>query len=152
MKNKKPFWQGVVVGTLHCGSVCTLGDFASEFFLLLFPLRYLEINFMETGLLISLSHLLSVCFSKYYAIKPVKNLFPRKTIIAALKPDALSLTFSQIGMYAWMAIIVFLVFHRRLEISNPVYWFMMQIAILIGFITAYLVNWWLLRKGIKEAS
>lgn len=27
---------------------------------------------------------------------------------------------------------------------------MMQIAMIAGFITAYPVNWWLLRKGIKE--
>ncbi len=31
-----------------------------------------------------------------------------------------------------------------------VFWFMMQIAMLFGFITAYPVNWWLLRKKIKE--
>ena len=28
---------------------------------------------------------------------------------------------------------------------------MMQIAMLAGFGTSYPVNWWLLRKGIKEA-
>lgn len=28
---------------------------------------------------------------------------------------------------------------------------MMKIAMLIGFITAYPVNWWQLKKGIKEA-
>jgi len=27
---------------------------------------------------------------------------------------------------------------------------MMQIAMLIGFLTAYPVNWWLLRAGLKE--
>lgn len=27
---------------------------------------------------------------------------------------------------------------------------MMQIAMLAGFLTAYPVNWWLLRSGIKE--
>jgi len=27
---------------------------------------------------------------------------------------------------------------------------MMQIAMLFGFLTAYPVNWWLIKKGIKE--
>ncbi len=27
---------------------------------------------------------------------------------------------------------------------------MMQIAMLLGFATSYPVNWWLVRKGIKE--
>ena len=28
---------------------------------------------------------------------------------------------------------------------------MMQIAMICGFVTAYPVNWWLIRVGIKEA-
>ena len=30
------------------------------------------------------------------------------------------------------------------------FWFMMQIAMLCGFTTAYPVNWWLIRAGVKE--
>ena len=30
------------------------------------------------------------------------------------------------------------------------FWFMMQIAMLAGFVTSYPVNWWLLRSGVKE--
>jgi hypothetical protein len=29
-------------------------------------------------------------------------------------------------------------------------WFMMQIAMLVGFLTSYLANWWLVRSGVKE--
>ncbi|HJT79714.1 MAG TPA: DUF4396 domain-containing protein [Chthoniobacterales bacterium] len=36
------------------------------------------------------------------------------------------------------------------EKTNPLFWFMMQIAMLAGFLTSYPVNWWLLRAGIKE--
>jgi hypothetical protein len=28
---------------------------------------------------------------------------------------------------------------------------MMQIAMVLGFITAFPTNWWLIKKGIKEA-
>jgi hypothetical protein len=31
-----------------------------------------------------------------------------------------------------------------------IFWFMMQIVMLAGFLTSYPVNWWLLRAGIKE--
>ncbi len=30
------------------------------------------------------------------------------------------------------------------------FWFMMQIAMVCGFLTAYPVNCWLIRTGIKE--
>ncbi|BAY10011.1 DUF4396 domain-containing protein [Calothrix sp. NIES-2098] len=34
--------------------------------------------------------------------------------------------------------------------NNPVFWFMMQIGMVCGFLTSYPVNWWLLSKKIKE--
>jgi hypothetical protein len=37
-----------------------------------------------------------------------------------------------------------------LEVNTPEFWFMMQIAMLAGFITSYPVNWWVIKAGIKE--
>jgi hypothetical protein len=34
--------------------------------------------------------------------------------------------------------------------AQPSYWFMMQIGMSLGFLTAYPMNWWLLKSGIKE--
>ena len=53
-------------------------------------------------------------------------------------------------MYGWMAIMRFGVFHRDLPKTDAAFWFLMQIAMAAGFITAYPINWWLLKKGIKE--
>ncbi len=148
---KKPFWQSVVVGALHCGSGCTLGDFVSEFFLIMVPVTLF-------GSALYGSWLVSFCFAfiigiifQYYAIKPMKNLSSSQAILVAFKADTLSLIFWQVGMYGWMAIADFLIFHRKLEVNDPVFWLMMQVAMLVGFVTAYPVNWWLLKKGIKEA-
>lgn len=81
----------------------------------------------------------------------MKNLSPGVALKAALKADALSLTSWQLGMYGWMAISLFLIFDRLIPTTDPVFWLMMQAAMLLGFITALPVNWWLLKKGIKEA-
>jgi hypothetical protein len=42
-------------------------------------------------------------------------------------------------------------FGAALDVASVEFWFMMQIAMLAGFVTAYPVNWWLIRRGIKEA-
>ncbi|HWH70579.1 MAG TPA: DUF4396 domain-containing protein [Candidatus Sulfotelmatobacter sp.] len=34
---------------------------------------------------------------------------------------------------------------------NKAMWIMMQVAMRLCFATSYPVNWWLLKKGIKEA-
>ena len=73
--------------------------------------------------------------------------------MAALKADALTVTFWQIGMYAFMAFAQFYVFRPVFgavaAVNSPEFWFTMQIAMLAGFITSY-PYWWLIRVGIKE--
>ena len=76
---------------------------------------------------------------------------PVSWIKAALKADTISLLAFEIGMFAFMAVSSQLLFHPKLEPNQPAYWYMMQIAMLIGFVTAYPANWWLIRKGVKEA-
>lgn len=148
---QKPFWQSVVAGALHCGGGCTLGDIIAEFGLLLFPFAVFGSTLFGSWLIdFIVAFLIGIVF-QYYAIKPMKKLSTGKAIVAALKADTLSLTFWQIGMYGWMAISIFLIFHKRLVTTDPVFWFMMQGGMILGFVTAYPVNWWLIKKGIKEA-
>lgn len=72
-------------------------------------------------------------------------------LVAALKADSLSLTAWQVGMYGWMAIATFLVFGNELGKLDPVFWLMMQLAMIASFLASYPVSRWLIRKGIKES-
>ncbi len=147
---KKPYWQSIVVAALHCGSGCTLGDIVAQLFLFFFPVVLFGSKlFGEWGIDYIFAFAIGIIF-QYYSIKPMKHLSSKEAIVAALKADTLSLTAWQVGMYGWMAICAFLIFHHRLEASTPLFWLMMQIAMLLGFLTAYPVNWWLVKKGIKE--
>ncbi len=149
-QQKKPFWQSVMVGALHCGSGCTLGDVIAEGFLLFFPVTLFGSTlFGGWAIDFVFAFFIGIVF-QYFAIQPMKKLSFKKALIAALKADTLSLFCWQIGMYGWMAISIFWIYHHRLDESQPLFWFMMQIAMLLGFITAYPINWWLIKKGIKE--
>lgn len=149
-KDKKPYWQSIVVAALHCGSGCTLGDIVAQIFLFFVPVVLFGSKLLgEWGIDYIFAFAIGIIF-QYYSIKPMKHLSSKEAIKAALKADTLSLTSWQIGMYGWMAISSFLIFHHRLEASTPLFWLMMQIAMILGFITAYPVNWWLVKKGIKE--
>lgn len=147
---QKPFWQSVCVGALHCGSGCTLGDIIAESLLLFFPLVLFGMKLYAAWVVDYVFAFGIGILFQYYSIKPMKNLTPKEAIKAAIKADTLSLTFWQIGMYGWMAVATFLIFHRELKADTALFWLMMQVAMLCGFLTAYPVNWWLLKKGIKE--
>ncbi|OJW81697.1 MAG: hypothetical protein BGO69_14390 [Bacteroidetes bacterium 46-16] len=143
-------WESVVLSTLHCGSGCTTGDIIAETLLLLFP-------FTLWGSKLAASWTLDYLFAfavgilfQYYAIKPMKDLRPREALAAAFKADTLSLTTWQVGMYGGMAIADFLIFKHQLEATTTLFWFVMQLAMLLGFLTAYPANVWLIKKGIKE--
>ena len=38
-----------------------------------------------------------------------------------------------------------------LDPSSWIFWFMMQIAMMLGLATTFPANWWLIRRGVKEA-
>ncbi len=89
---------------------------------------------------------------QYFAIKPMGKLTTGQAIIAAIKADTLSILAFQVGMYAWMGLVFFKLFpHPHLTPFAPQYWLMMQIAMVIGYGTAYPMNRWLISKGLKEA-
>jgi hypothetical protein len=83
----------------------------------------------------------------------MRGLGLRKGLLAAAKADILSLTAFAVGLFAWMALTSLVYFPApHLHPDSPgCYWFMMEIGMCLGFATAYQVNAWLIRRGIKEA-
>lgn len=146
----RPFWQSVGLSATHCGSGCTLGDLIAEWGLVLFPFTLFGYGIFA-GWVVDyvLAFIIGIAF-QYYTIKPMKNISSGAAIREAIKADTLSLTSWQVGMYGWMAIATFAIFGHELPKTSPVFWFMMQIAMVAGFMTAYPMNWLLLKMGVKE--
>lgn len=146
---KKPFGLDVAVAATHCGAGCYLGDIIAEWIVFFVPLvLFGQKAFGTWALDYAFAFLFGIAF-QYFTIKPMKNLSAGTGLVAALKADTLSLTSWQLGMYGWMAVVIFVLF-GEIPKTNPVFWFMMQIAMMTGFLTSYPANWWLLNKGIKE--
>jgi hypothetical protein len=147
----KPFWQSAGLAATHCGSGCTLGDIVAEWALFALPLT-LWGHAIFAGWVAD--YILAFGFGiafQYFTLKPMRDIGASAALVEALKADTLSLTAWQIGMYGWMAIVTFAIFGHELDKTSPVFWFMMQIAMLAGFCTSYPLNAWLLKAGIKKA-
>ncbi len=149
--HSRPFWQSVGLAATHCGAGCTLGDLVAEGLVLSFlPFTLFGQRLFAAWLVdFVLAFAFGIAF-QYFTIKPMKQLSPARGLLAALKADSLSLSAWQVGMYGWMAVVTFVLFGQELDKGGPVFWFMMQLAMLAGFATSYPVNWWLVRTGIKE--
>ncbi len=145
----KPFWQKVALSTLHCGAGCTLADLIGEWLVFFFPAIIVGTGITGQWILDYILALAIGIFFQYVAIQPMLHLPVGKGIMRALKIDFFSLTSWQVGMYGWMAIALFGIYHGDLPKTSWEFWFMMQLAMCAGFITAYPVNWILVKTGIK---
>jgi hypothetical protein len=157
-----PFPIAVAQGASHCGSGCMLGDLIAEWLAFLWPgvlvifgwgSLFHERMFAAWVLDYLFAFAIGIVF-QYFSIAPMRHLGLMQGLWAALKADTLSLTAWQVGMYGFMAWAQLGLFRRGygapLAVNTPEFWFIMQIAMLCGFVTAYPVNWWLIRAGWKE--
>jgi len=148
---RKPFWAVAFVGDSHCGAGCTLGDFAGEWIVFLAGLTMAgSVLWADYAIDFLFAYLLGLVF-QYFAIAPMRHLSGWPGIKAAVKADTISLIAFEVGMFAWMAFSSKVLIQPRPEPTQAVYWLSMQIAMVVGFATAFPANWWLIRKGLKEA-
>lgn len=149
---RNPTWQQTALSDSHCGAGCTLGDIIAEFSIAGLGLTLLGTSlYAEMAGDLLLAWLLGIAF-QYFTIKPMRNLSPVQGLIAAVKADTLSILTFEIGLFGWMALTYFVFFTSpHLKPSNPVYWFMMQIGMVIGYFTSFPMNRLLIKWGTKEA-
>ncbi|MES1925617.1 DUF4396 domain-containing protein [Salinisphaera sp. T31B1] len=146
----KPKWQSVFVGVTHCGGGCTLGDSVAAPIVAAIGLTVFgsELIGHFVGAFIG-----AYLFGLLFQIVPTMQMGESslgRAFVNAVKADTLSLIAFEIGMFGWLAIAFKLILPEMPAVATPVYWFMMQIAMMIGFATAYPANWWLIDRGIKH--
>jgi hypothetical protein len=147
---EKPFWQTVFVATSHCGAGCTLGDSIAE--VSIFALGFVWFGSKLAtayALDFTLAYLFGVLF-QFFTIAPMRNLGVGQGLWAAIKADTFSLLAFEVGMFGFMALNRLVFFERPPEPNSITYWFLMQLAMIVGFLTSYPANWALVRSGLKE--
>lgn len=149
---QRPHWQSVVLSTLHCGAGCTLADLIGEWALFFLPVAVAGSYLAGSWIVDYVLALVLGVYFQYAAIRHMQRIPRRRAALNALKADFLSLTAWQAGMYAWMA---FVLFALRGGVMLPrtswAFWFMMQLAMYVGFLLSLPVNAWLIRRHIKHA-
>ncbi len=159
---EKSMRASVAVGASHCGAGCTLGDLIGEFGLVAVPgvaavfgLGWFFTDRIFAGWVFDfvLAYLIGIVF-QYFSIAPMRGLGLRAGLWAAVKADTFSITSWQVGMYGVMALgqlwLLPTLFGRRAETVSPEFWLLMQLAMVVGFATAYPVNWLLIRRGSRR--
>ena len=82
---------------------------------------------------------------QYFAIAPMRGLGLKDGLKAAAKADFISLTFFEVGLFAWMAIMTFVLFPapHQLMANSASFWLLMQVGMMVGYATSWPANVWL---------
>jgi hypothetical protein len=73
----------------------------------------------------------------------------RRSLTSTFFPELLSMNCLMAGMVPVMTIALASTPGSR-DPSTPAFWFIMSMALLVGFITAYPMNWWLVSRHMKH--
>ena len=146
-----PSREQVAIADTHCGSGCTLGDIGAEWWVFAMGLTFAGGEF-QTRLVLDfvLAWSFGIIF-QYLTIAPMRGLSFGKGLMQAVRADTLSIVSFQIGLFAWMALTYYVFFPSpHLKPTEAVFWFMMQVGMILGFFTSYPVNIFLVKSGWKE--
>jgi putative flippase GtrA len=144
-------WQDIAVSASHCGAGCALGDVAGEWVVFAGSITIAGAALWPGYVLdYAIAYVLGILF-QYLAIKPMSDLSRRAALRRAIQADTLSIVAFELGMFAWMALVYFVLFtHPHLSADDAAFWLMMQLAMAIGLLTTYPTNAWLVRRGVKH--
>ena len=145
---EEPMWRATFKGATHCGAGCALGDFIGDW--IAFATGFTLFGSALDGkylLAFMLAYGFGIVF-RFFSVAPMRGLGLREGVLAAIRIDTLSLLAYEIGMFGWMGFRAWL--YPNLEPTSWSYWLLMQVAMVLGFVTTCPVNRWLISRGIKE--
>ncbi len=150
-------WWSTAKAVSHCGAGCTLGDIIGEWLVYVTAFTIPVFASASANSLMAmfaadfvLAWTLGIVF-QYFSIVPMRDDAGRwEGIWAAIKADTLSIVSFQVGLFGFMALYHLVLWDPPLSVASPVYWLMMQLGMIVGFFTAWPVNVWLVRHGLKE--
>ena len=152
-KTSRPFWESIFVSATHCGAGCTIGDVISTWLIFIGAIVIFG-SILITAFILDflLAWLLGVVF-QYLAISEMRKVTLREGLVDSIKADTFSLAAFGIGLFGWMTIVALVIFGTTWHANptEPIFWFVMQIGMTIGFFTSYPANMWLVKKGIKHS-
>ncbi|HEY3134088.1 MAG TPA: DUF4396 domain-containing protein [Gemmatimonadaceae bacterium] len=142
----EPLWKQGVGSTVHCiaGDATGIIFAAAVTALLGFPMWVDIIVEYVFGFLVGLLVFQSLFMRDMMGGSYGENI--RRTFL----PELLSMNMMMAGM---APVMIFLMMGRDMRAmwpSEPLFWFVMSLGVVVGFVVAYPVNVWLVAKGLKH--
>jgi hypothetical protein len=139
-------WRQTLGSTMHCVAGDGVGILAGAVLSAIFVLPQLA----ET----TLEYILGFAFGwTIFQALFMRNIMPggsyRRALASTFLPELLSMNFLMAGMMPTV-----MVLRKYIETADnptsPAFWFVMSMGLLVGFVVAYPMNWWLVANHLKH--
>ena len=142
----RPLWKQGVGSTVHCIAGDATGIIAAAAITaaLGFPMKIDFIVEYVAGFAFGL-----FIFQSLFMKDMLGGSYPR-AVRASLIPEWLSMNMMATGMFPVMAFLMMGRDMRAMEPSEPLFWFVMSLGVIVGFAVAYPVNVWMVSKNLKH--
>lgn len=144
-------WQSIFISTSLTAAACIFGN------IITLPIITLVKHFTffsPIGLQIIISVVLSLfigLFFQFLAIRQRENLSIWRALLLALKTETFPLLIYQSGIFIFMALALKFVLAQQINPMLLVFWFMLQLAMMIGFLFSWPANHFLIKRGLNPA-
>jgi hypothetical protein len=143
-------WKSIFLSATHCGAGCVIGNILGAPLVYKFGLTLLGSTLLaDYATEFVFAYIIGIAF-QYFPIRSMLRVPPAQAIRDAVKADTLSLAAFEVGMFGWMAIARYVLLPEPAAPDSVVFWFMMQIGMIFGFVTTYPANWLLVKRGVKS--
>lgn len=141
-----PMWKQALGSTIHCAAGDATGIVAAATItaLLGLPMRLDLIIEYVAGFAFGL-----LVFQSLF----MKDMLGGNYVTAVRKsflPEFVSMNMMMAGMFPTMVYFMMVRDMRAMEPAQPLFWATMSLAVGIGVVTAFPVNWWLVAAGLKH--
>jgi len=144
-------WQTIFISTSLSAAACIFGDIMTIPIVTL--LKHFAINptiGMQALICVIASLFMGLLF-QFLAIRQREKHSFGSALLLALKTEIFPLLIFQLGIFIFMALALKFVLNEQVNPLVAAFWFMLQLAIMIGFIFSWPANHFLIKRGLNPA-
>lgn len=148
-RGKYSRWQPVFISTILSAAACVFSDIITLTIITLIHHYGREIAIPVQALLcLSLAFFTGLCL-QFFAIRQDENVSSGRALILSFKTETFPLLIYQLGVFFFMWLALKFVLNQQINPLLHVFWFMLQMAILTGFIFCWPANRFLIKRGLN---
>lgn len=150
-RHLKTRWHPLFISTSLSAAACIFGGMLTIPIITLLNLYAFDPAYwVQESIFVAISLLVGLFF-QYLALRQREKISFRARLLLAFKMEAFPLLIYQSGIFIFMTLALKFVLNHQLNPMQIAFWFMLQLALIIGFIFCWPANHFLIKRGLRIA-